>query len=192
MYVESHQQENYWIRISKKTENHWASLGLFLTAYGTVFLASVILNRHIPNNLDKLNLPYIPTFITPILTPKLIDTLFFSTSFPALITGTIILSLYSIREIKPGSPSEKQYVAVLLAASGFAYQVIGAWPFQHQIDFPWIWQKQIVSLGPIFAWTLEILSLVILFVGVFSLYKHSIIYHQNHPNEEMEYGKTVA
>jgi hypothetical protein len=70
--------------------------------------------------------------------------------------------------------------------------VIGAWPFGDLVDFPWQWQKQIFSNGPVFTWTLFILSLFVLLVGVFSLYKHSQIYRQKHQNEEEQNGEVMA
>jgi hypothetical protein len=114
----------------------------------------------------------------------MLDPLFFVTSFPALIMGIGMLCSYSIRGIRSEGAADKQYVAILLTAFGFIYQVIGAWPLQHQIDYPWQWQKQIVSFGPVFAWTLYVLSLIVLSIGVISLYKHSVIFHRKHPGKE--------
>ena len=192
MYDKSHQRESYLTRIAINVKNYWTSLGLFLSTYGAVFLSSVILNRHTNNNLNGQTLRITPTFINPVLTHDLIDKLFFVTSFPVLIVGAIMLSIFSIRGIKSDATSKKQYVAILLTALGFGYQVIGAWPLQHQNDFPWDWQKQIISLGPVFAWTLEILSIMVLVVGAVSLYKHSVIYHKRNSNGETEHEQAVA
>jgi hypothetical protein len=192
MYDKSPQQESYPNRISTNIKIYCESLGLFLAAYGAFFLSSVILNRHTITDTDKQILRITPTFINPILTHDLIDKLFFVTSLPSLIIGAFMLCVFSIRGIKTAASSKKQYVAILLTAFGFAYQVIGAWPLQHQIDFPWNWQKQIVSFGPVFTWTLEILSMLVLVVGVVSLYKHSVIYHQKTSNGETEHEQAVA
>jgi hypothetical protein len=121
-----------------------------------------------------------------------IDPIFFVTGFPTLLLGAAILCVYSLRGITSECAADKQYVAILLTAFGFGYVVIGAWPLGQRDIFPWEWQKQVISWGPAFAWLLYILSLVILSVGVVSLYKHSVIYHQRHLREEEKSGDVLA
>jgi hypothetical protein len=184
MNCTSPQQPSYFSYISSYAKNHWLSLALFLTAYGAIFLSSVILNRLPPADWGKVAAIYSPSSLNPLLPRSFIDPIFFITSFPALLVGTAMLCVYSLRGISPEATTDKQYVAILLTAFGFTYQVVGAWPLQHQTDFPWQWQKQIISLGPVFAWTLYTMSLIVMLIGVVSLYKHSVIYHQKHPNQE--------
>jgi hypothetical protein len=182
MNVNSVKQTNYSNGVSSYVKNHWVSLGLFLAAYGAIYLSSVILNRPAVAELGKVVTIYSPTSMTPLLPRSSIDTLFFVTSFPALIIGAYMLCHFSIRKINPEAGTDKQYVAVLLTAFGFTYQIIGAWPLQNQTDFPWQWQKQIMTYGSSFAWILYILSLAVLAVGGVSLYMHSRIYHQKNPD----------
>jgi len=177
-------QTSYPNRASSYVKSHWVSLGLFLSVYGVLYLSSVILNRQTTVDWQKAIAIYSPSSISPVLPRSLIDPLFFATSLPSLIIGLSMLCYYSIREIEPKTDADKRYVAILLTVLGFTYQVIGAWPLQHQTDFPWQWQKQIVSFGPAFAWILYLLSLSVLLIGVISLYKDSVIYNNKHPDEE--------
>jgi hypothetical protein len=186
------EQTSYPNKVSSYAKSYWVSIGLFLSVYGALYLSSVILNRHTTADWEKAIVIYSPTSISPVLPRSLLDPLFFATSFPALIIGLSILCSYSIRGTEPKTDANKQSVAIFLTVLGFTYQVIGAWPLQYQTDFPWQWQKQIVSFGPIFAWVLYISSLTTLVIGAFSLYKHSVVYHQKHSSEENQNGKTVA
>ena len=170
--------------ISSYVRGHEASIGLLLAGYGTIYLASVLLSGWIIADWGKDITSYPPSSIPTLMPRSLIEPLFFLTSFPALVIGAAMLSIYSTRGISPEAPKEKQYVAIVLTAFGFAYQVIGAWPLGNEADFPWQWQKQIVSDGAAFSWTLYILSLIVLTVGAVSLYKHSQIYHKKHAYED--------
>ena len=181
MNESSQKQTNFAKRISTYVNNHRVSLGLFLAAYGAFYLSSVLLSCWTINDWGKDITGYPPSFINTLLPRSFISPIFFVTSFPALIIGAAMLCIYSIRGISPEAADDKQYVAILLTAFGFAYQVVGAWPLGNLVDFPWQWQKQIISNGTIFAWTLYILSLIVLAVGGISLYKHSRIYHKKHP-----------
>jgi hypothetical protein len=174
------QTRAFTYRISKYLRNHEASLALFLAAYGAFYLSSVILSRWTIADWGNDVTSYPPTVINTLLPRSFIAPIFFITSLPALIIGAVMLCFYSIRGIKPEVPNSKQYIAILLTSFGFIYQVIGAWPLQQLSNFPWPWQKQIASYGAVFAWTLYLLSLAVLAVGVLSLYKHSHIYHQQH------------
>jgi hypothetical protein len=171
-------------KFSNYVTNHKVSLGIFLASYGVFYLTSVLLSRWTIFDLGKDITAYPPSAINTVLPRSFIAPIFFVTSFTALIIGAIMLCNYSLREISPQAPADKQYVAILLTAFGFTYQVIGAWPLGNVVDFPWQWQKQIVLNGAVFAWVLWLLSLAVLLVGVFSLYKHSVIYHKNQMSKE--------
>ena len=181
MNESSQKQTNFAERISTYIKSHSVSLGLFLAAYGAFYLSSVLLSRWVIADWGKDITGYPPSAIPTLLPRSFIDPIFFVTSLPALIIGAAMLCVYSIRGIHPEAAADKQYVAILLTAFGFVYQVIGAWPLEHLIDFPWQWQKQIISNGAFFAWTLYILSLIVLVIGGISLYKHSFFYHKKHP-----------
>jgi hypothetical protein len=167
-------------KVSSYLRSHRVSLGIFLAAYGVFYLSLVLLSFWTLADWDK-NPGYPPTLIHALLPRSFIALMFFVTSFPALIAGAVMLSIYSLREINSEAPKDKQYVAILLTALGFTYQVIGAWPLGNSTDFPWEWQKQIVNNGFIFAWTLYVLSFIVLVVGGVSMYHHSRIYHRKHP-----------
>ena len=170
--------QTYLYRISNYIRIHKVSLGLFLAAYGVFYLTSVLLSRWTIFDWGKDITGYPPSAINTLLPRSFIDPIFFVTSFPALIVGAAnALQLQHTRN-KPEVSLDKQYVAILLTAFGFTYQVIGAWPLESLADFPWQWQKQISNFGPVFAWILYLLSLVVLLTGVISLYKHSLIYHR--------------
>jgi hypothetical protein len=177
----SQKQTTYTYKIANYVKSHRVSLGLFLAAYGAFYLSSVLASRWTIADWGKDITGYPPSSINTLLPRGFIDPIFFVTSFPALIIGASMLCLYSIRGIRPEAADDKQYVAILLTAFGFTYQVIGAWPLGHLTDFPWQWQKQIISNGASFAWTLYLLSLIVLVTGGISLYKHSQIYHKSHP-----------
>jgi hypothetical protein len=179
-------------KISSFLINHKVSLGILLAAYGVFYLTSVLLSMWTLGDWGKDTVAYPPSTITTLLPRSFINPIFFATSLPALIIGAIILCNYSLRGITPNASADKQYVAVLLTAFGFTYQVIGAWPLGKVVVFPWQWQKQILSNGPVFAWTLYLLSILVLFVGVISLYEHSVIYHKKHVNGEEKFGDSVA
>jgi hypothetical protein len=179
-------------RVSNYMSERRVSLGLFLASYGVFYLTSVLLSRWTLSDWGKDITGYPPSTINTVLPRSFIDPIFFVTSLPALIVGAIILSIYSLRRITPEASADKQYVAILLTVFGFTYQVIGAWPLGKFVDFPWQWQKQIILNGSIFAWILYLLSLTVLFVGVVSLYKHSVIYHKKHLSEEEKDDESMA
>lgn len=160
---------------------HKVSFGLSLATYGIFYLSSVIISGWTLNNLGKDVTVYLPFSTTSFLSSNLLNPFFFVTSFPTLILGIIILSAYSLTAIKPEAADNKEHVAILLIIFGFTYQVIGAWPLGVKSVFQWEWQKQIISFGSGFAWTLSLLSLTALVVGSISLFIHSKIYHQKHP-----------
>ncbi|HEX7483308.1 MAG TPA: hypothetical protein VF350_07565 [Candidatus Bathyarchaeia archaeon] len=178
--------------ISKYVKSHHASLAIFLAAYGAFYLLSVILSHWTIADWGKDITNYPPTSINTLLPRSFIDPIFFVTSFPALIIGAAMLSFYSIHKITPKASDNKQYVAILLTASGFIYQVIGAWPLEQIKDYPWQFQKQIALNGGVFTWTLYLLSLIVLLIGVVSLYRHSQIFHKKHSGEEEVNGETMV
>jgi hypothetical protein len=178
--------------VSNYMGNHRVSLGLFLASYGVFYLTSVLLSRWTIADWGKDITGYPPSTINTILPRSFIDPIFFVTSLPALIVGATILSNYSLHTITPEASVDKQYVAILLTSFGFTYQVIGAWPLGKFADFPWQWQKQIILNGSVFAWILCLLSLGVLFVGVVSLYKHSVIYHKKHLSEKEKDDESMA
>jgi hypothetical protein len=182
----------YIYRISNYVKSHEASLALFLAAYGAFYMSSVILSRWTLFEWGKDITSYPPTAINTLLPRSFIVPIFFVTSFLALIIGAAMLIYYSLRGITPEAPAVKKWVAVLLTAFGFLYQVIGAWPLGKFVDFPWQWQKQIILNGSIFALILYILGLAVLFAGVVSLYKHSVIYHKKHMIEDDKDDESMA
>ena len=186
------QKQTCRLRVTDYVRSHKVSLGLFLASYGVFYLTSVLLSFWTIADWGKDLTDYPPSTINTVLPRSFIDPIFFVTSFPALILGAIMLSNYSLRGISPKAPADKQYVAILLTAFGFTYQVIGAWPLGKFADFPWQWQKQIILNGAVFAWVLWFLSLAVLFVGVVSLYKHSVIYHKKHVGEEEQDAEPLA
>jgi hypothetical protein len=188
MKQNSQKQTNYTHKVSIYLRSHKVSLGLFLAVYGAFYLSSVILSHWTLADWGKDITGYPPSSINTLLPRSFIDPIFFVTSFPALLIGVAILCVYSVRGINPESVVDKEYIAVLLTAFGFTYLVIGSWPLGRLDVFPWLWQKQIISYGPVFAWVLYILGLVVLMVGGFSLYKHSLIYRQKHLHEELKTG----
>ncbi len=173
-------QTRYSFRIIHYVKGHRASLGLFLAAYGAFYLSSVLLSGWSLTDWGKEIAGYPLSSINTLLPRSFINLIFFVTSFPSLIIGAAMLCLYSIRRIRLEDTDNKKYVAILLTAFGFTYQVIGAWPLGNMNDFPWEWQKHIVSNGSLVTWVLYVLSLIVLVVGGISLYLQSIIYHQKH------------
>jgi len=189
----NNQRKNtYQKRISNYVTNHKVSLGLFLASYGVFYLTSVLLSFWTIFDFGKDITEYPPSTVNTVLPRSFINPIFFVTSFPALIIGAIMLCNYSLRGITPNAPVDKQYVAILLTAFGFTYQVIGAWPLEKFVDFPWQWQKQIIHNGSVFAWILYLLSLAVLFVGVASLYKQSLIYHKKHIEADEKDAESIA
>ena len=175
------QCQTYWQRISSYAKNHRVSVSLLLSAYGVIYLTSVVLGGWTLADWGKDVTGYPQPSILPLLPRGFINPLFFVTSLPALFIGTISLCIYRIRGISPKIVDNKEHVAILLTACGFIYQIIGTWPLGNLVDFQWEWQKQILRNGAAFAWSLYILSLAALLVGGTSVYIHSRIYHQRHP-----------
>ena len=138
-------------------------------------------------------------FVMPNMYPSLPDwrvgTQFFVFSMPEWIftvpamlviclIGTLMLSIYGLRDIQSGRVDNKEKAAVLATALGFTYQVIGAWPFFNQ-GYPWPWQQLIARYGNLLVLPLFFGSLLALIVGAASMYIHSKIYRQKHPETQI-------
>lgn len=168
-------------RITNYIKRHSSSLGTFLAAYGVFYLYAVIRTGWIPSDgVTQVHRLESLALYPPVLSPYIIPT-FFYTSLPALLLGTVILCVYSVKVLRSNVSSNSEHIAILLTVFGFAYTVLGAWPLQAAVDFPWDWQKQIMDYGAVFAWGLYGLSLVVLVIGAFSLFVHSCDYHRQHP-----------
>jgi hypothetical protein len=168
-------------RIAGYAKNHWVSLGVLLAAYGVFYLFIVISTGWSPTDWGKDIVECAPSAVSSLIQRSYVSPLFFVTSLPALIIGSVMLCIYSVRALRFGLTAHSEYIAILLVVFGFSYQVLGAWPLQTAIDFPWDWQKQIMSYGPFFAWMLYLLSLMVLAVGGVLLFVHSREYHRKHP-----------
>ena len=179
---------SYSPRITNYVKDHKVSLSLLLAVYGAVYLSSVMLVGWTLSDWGK-DLTGYPLLITPLLPTAWLNPIFFATSTPSLIVGTVGLCAYSIRGININVADNKEHVAILLTACGFTYQVIGAWPLGNPVSFPWQWQKDIANSGAVLAWMLYILSLATLLIGAASLFIHSRIYHQKHPDPSLEINR---
>jgi hypothetical protein len=168
-------------RITNYIKRRSASLGTFLAAYGTFYLYAVIRTGWVPpDGFSQVHRLESLALYPPILNPYIIPA-FFLTSLLALLIGAAILCMYSIKIMHSNVTAVSEHVAILLTVFGFAYTVLGAWPLQATVDFPWDWQKQIMGYGAIFAWGLYGLSLVVFAIGAFSLFVHSRDYSKQHP-----------
>jgi hypothetical protein len=160
---------------------HLASVGTLLFAYGAFYLYSVIRTGWNPSDGTTIVHSFSSLALeAPVLSPYIIPA-FFVTSFPALIIGVTMLCTYTVRVLHSSLTVDSEHVAVLLTVCGFAYVVLGAWPLQEAVSFPWTWQKQIMDFGAGFAWLLYLLSMVMVAFGAFSLYVHSRAYHRKYP-----------
>jgi hypothetical protein len=168
-------------RIASYVKNHWVSLGVLLAAYGTFYLLVVISTGWSPTDWGKDVVQCAPSAVPSLIPRSYVSPIFFVTSLPALIIGSIMLCIYSLHALRFGLTVDSERIAVLLVVFGFAYQVLGAWPLGVMANFPWEWQKQIMSYGPIFAWALYLISVVVLAVGGVTLVVHSRDYHKKHP-----------
>jgi hypothetical protein len=173
-------QSSFRHRVTSYIVARRLSLGLLLAAYGVFYLSAVITGGWTPVDWGKNTFAIAPFAVQALISHNAISPIFFATSLPALLVGAILLCKDSIGGLR-SLTSESQYVAILLTIFGFVYVVVGAWPLQNRVDFPWEWQKQIIDYGLFFAWMLYALSLVVLTIGVISLYVHSRDYRRRHP-----------
>jgi hypothetical protein len=180
------QPNEYRSRISGYINKHKVSLGLFLAAYGVFYLASVVMSDWRITDWGTDTTTYPPFFVNTFFPRSIIAPLFFVTSVPALVIGATILSVYCSRGLSALTVENRERVSIILAAFGFGYVVIGAWPLGSIVNFPWEWQKQIANNGALLTWGLYILGITVMFVGGISLYRCSKIYHQKHPEFSLE------
>ena len=101
------------------------------------------------------------------------------------LVGTLVLSIYSIKRIRGSSIDHREHAAFLVTALSFGYLVLGAWPLWSRSYF-WMWQKDIASFGDLLILPLYLGALFAFIAGASSLYVHSQIYHQNHPEIAIE------
>ncbi len=173
-------------RIVGYLRRHLASLGVVLASYGALLTYAVLCSGWTPSDGIQHTITLTPAIFNPPLPNSYLIPVFFATSFPALLIGTIMLYIYSIRVLRSSLTVDSEHVAVLLTVSGFVYQVLGAWPLQDASKFPWEWQRLIMGYGPLFAWVLYLLSLAALVIGAVLLFVHSRDYHRWHP--ELSHG----
>ena len=96
------------------------------------------------------------------------------------LVGTLMLSVYCVKGIRPEVVDNKEHAAFLVTALGFGYLVLGAWPLW-TLGYFWPWQKEIASYGNLLILPLYAGSVFAFGAGAVSLYIHSKIYHQKHP-----------
>ena len=162
-------KQNYAYAMAESVKRHQFSIGLLLVFFGVADLwfimpnmyAALVGGWHADWRFFYFFMPQW-VFTIPIL---LIMTLI----------GTILLSVYCIKGIQTENVDNKQQAAILVAALGFTYQVIGAWPFWGKA-YPWPWQTEIANYGNLLVLPLFIGSLIALLAGTASLYVHSKIY----------------
>jgi len=172
-------------RITDYIADHRLSLGLLLAAYGSFYLSAVIMGDWTPANWGQDTFNIAPFGVQAFIPRSAISPLFFITSLPALFVGAVLLcsdNIYGLRTLT----SQSRHSAILLTVFGFGYIIVGAWPLQTKNDFPWEWQKQIASYGSAFTWMLYVLSLIVLAIGVISLYVHSKDYRKRHPEVQFD------
>jgi hypothetical protein len=166
-------QTNPVYQMANFVKKHQLSIGLWLIFFGVADLSfvmpnmyAVLLNWHVARQVFSF---YMPEWIFTIPILLIIS-----------LIGTLMLCVYSIRDIRPERVDNKEHAAIIVTALGFTYQVIGAWPLFNQ-PYPWPWQQEIANYGNLLVFPLFIGSLLALIIGVASLYIHSKIYHEKHP-----------
>ena len=186
MKMNPNKQLSYAMKIHDHIKNHKVSLGLFLAAYGTFYLSSVIMSNWNILDIARKNSSLPPFAIGTLLSQDSIAAIFFASSFPMLFFGAIMLCYYCIKGLGMETVEDRERIGIILVSFGFFYITIGAWPLTKSTDFPWEWQKQIISNGVLFSWMLYILSIIVLVVGAVTVYRTSKIYHQKHPDFSLE------
>jgi hypothetical protein len=160
-------------QVASFVKSHQFIIGLLLVFFGVSDLWFIL-----PNLYGTLPDLYVNWRVIYFFMPE------WATTIPILLIlsliGTLMLSVYCVRDIQPARPDNKELAAMLAVALGFTYQVIGAWPLWNQ-QYPWPWQQQIANYGNLIVLPVFIGSLLALIVGAASLYIHSKIYHQKHP-----------
>jgi len=160
-------------RVASFVKGHQLIIGLLLVFFGVTDLWLIMLNLYgtMPGFYANWQTFYffMPewAFTIPVL-------------LVMALVGTLMLTVYCVRDIQPARVDNKEHAAVLVTALGFTYLVIGAWPLWNQA-YPWAWQQQIANYGNLLVVPLFAGSLAALIAGAVSLYIHSKIYHQKHP-----------
>jgi uncharacterized membrane protein len=154
-------QTNTAFPMAKFLKSHHSLIGLLLLFFGVASLSLIMPN--IWNSEGQWQGFYI-------LMPQ------WRFTVPALLVtsliGTLIVCFYVAGNLQSQKVDNREYVAMLLTALGFTYQVIGAWPLWNQA-YPWPWQKEIAGYGNLLVLPLFACSLLALVIGAASLYVHS-------------------
>ncbi len=156
-------------------------MGLFLASYGVFYLSVVIMSGWTLGDWGKDATTYGPFEINGWLPRSAIAPIFFATALPSLLFGATLLTTYCLKGLAAQSVEDRERVGIILTTFGFSYIVLGAWPLEKQLDFPWNWQKEIFSYGAVFTWGLYLLGITVLAVGAVSVYRCSVFYHRQHP-----------
>jgi hypothetical protein len=154
-------------------KGHQLAIGLLLVFFGVGDLWFIL-----PNLYGRLPDLYVNWQVFYFYVPQW--TLIIPIVLVLTLVGTLMLTVYCIRDISPARVDNKEHAAVLVVALGFTYQVIGAWPLWNQ-QYPFPWQQQIANYGNLLVLPLFAGSLLALITGAVSLYIHSTIYHKKHP-----------
>jgi len=186
MKRQQQKQASYTSKILHYLTSHKVSLGLFLASYGVFYLSTTIMSGWSIQYWGQDNTSYPPFSINPLFPHGLIAPIFFISSLPSLLIGAIMLCGYCLRGLGMDTVEDRERIGILLTAFGFFYIIVGAWPLTLSTSFPWEWQKQIASYGPIMLWLLYILSITVFVIGSLSVYRCSKIYHQKHPEFSSE------
>jgi len=159
-------------------KSHQLIIGLMLVFFGVSDLWFIL-----PNLYGRLPDLYVNWRVVYFFMPQWTITI--PILFILSLIGTLMLTAYCIRDIQPARLDHKEQAAMLVMALGFTYQIIGAWPLWSQ-RYPWPWQQQIADYGNLLVLPLFIGSLFALIIGAVSLYKHSRIWHEKHPEHETD------
>jgi hypothetical protein len=175
---ENRPQMTQTLNVKSYVKSHMALLGTLLTVSGGFYLYAVIRTGWVPlDGFSEIQSFSSLALKAPVISPYMIPA-FFITSLPVFLIGVMMLCYYTVGVLRYGITVDSEHVAILLTVYGFAYQVLGAWPLQQAVNFPWTWQKQIMDFGPVFTWLLYLLSVVMLVLGAVSLFVHSRAYHR--------------
>jgi hypothetical protein len=166
-------QENPAYKAASFLKGHQLIIGLLLVFFGVSDLSFVM-----PNLYGTFHGFYVNWQIFRFYMPLWVLTIPFL--LVMALVGTLILTVYCIKDIQPARLDYKEHAAVLVTALSFTYLVIGAWPLWTQ-PYPWAWQQEIANYGNLLVLLLFVGSLLALVAGAFSLYFYSGIYHQKHP-----------
>jgi hypothetical protein len=166
-------QKSSAYQVASFVKSHQLIIGLLLVFFGVSDLWFIL-----PNLYGTLPRFYVNWQVFYFYMPE------WTFTIPILLVmsliGMLMLTVYCISDIQPARVDNKEQAAILVTALGFAYQVVGAWPMWNQ-QYPFPWQQQIANYGNLLVLPLFAGSLLALMIGAVSLYIHSKIYHQKHP-----------